>query len=182
MDSLLDNAIRYQMSHEMRQMADAPLVARGKRRGPNVVLARIGLVCVTAICLISGCSGHAPTYSKPGQTPSESTPYPPSATATRGGEMQAPTARGVVDELVKLGFETPNPQDTTAQDCPAAGCDQSIVTDVFRVESFPTTGRAEIYAKDRGLDQDETIVVSFAPPVPQAEQDRYWAQIEKIVG
>jgi hypothetical protein len=138
-------------------------------------------MCVTAVFL-SGCSWHAPTYSNPGQTPSASTSYPLSATATRGGEMQAPTARGVVDELVKLGFEAPHPLDTTAQECPVAGCDQSIVTDIFRVESFPTTGRAESYAMDRGLDQVETIVVSFAPPVPQAEQDRYWDQIEKLVG
>ena len=63
-----------------------------------------------------------------------------------------------------------------------AGCDQSIVTDTLRVKSFPTTGRAEIYAKDRGLDQVETVVVSFAPPIPQAERDRYWAQIQKLVG
>lgn len=148
----------------------------------NVVAARIGLVCLTAVCLISGCSSHEPTYSNPGQTPLASNPSPHSAIATRGGEMQARTARGVVDELARLGFQVPNPQDTTAQECPAAGCDQSIVTDTLRVKSFPTTGRAEIYAKDRGLDQVETVVVSFAPPIPQAERDRYWAQIEKIVG
>lgn len=118
----------------------------------NVVAARIGLVCVTAVCLISGCS------------------------------RQVPTAHDVVDELVKSGFEAPNPQDTTTQECAVAGCDQSIVTDIFRVKSFPTTGRAELYAKDRGLHQVETIVVSFAPPIPLAEQDRYWAEIEKLVG
>ncbi len=158
----------------------AVLTANSNGRGLKVVVARVGLACVTAVCLISGCS-HAPTYSNPGQPPSASTSGPISATATRGGELQAPTARGIVDELAKLGFEVPNPQDTTAQECPAAGCDQSIVTDILRVKSFPTTGRAETYAKDRGLDQVETIVVSFAPPIPQAEQDRYWAQIEKLV-
>ncbi len=65
---------------------------------------------------------------------------------------------------------------------PCAGCDQSIVTDALRVKSFPSTGTAEIYARERGFDQVVTIVVSFAPPVSQHDQDRYWAQIEKLVG
>ena len=141
------------------------------------MLRRFSSLCLTAGVLLMGCSSQpaAPTGS-------ESPGAPPRATApTRGGEMQALTARGIVDELTRMGFAVPNPLDTTAQECPAAGCDQSIVTDTLRVKSFPSTGKAEIYARDRGLDQVETIVVSFAPPVSQAEQDRYWAQIQKLV-
>lgn len=96
--------------------------------------------------------------------------------------MLALTAQGIVDQLTKLGFEAPNPVDTTAQECPAVGCDQSIVTDTLRVKSFPSTGKAEIYARERGFDQVQTVVVSFAPPVSQPDQDRYWAQIEQLVG
>ncbi|CAN5466632.1 hypothetical protein BH09ACT8_BH09ACT8_03400 [soil metagenome] len=95
--------------------------------------------------------------------------------------MLAPSARRIVDQLTKQGFEAPNPVDTTAQECPAAGCDQSIVTDTLRVKSFPSTGRAEIYARERGLDQVATIVVSFAPPVSPSDQERYWAEVQRLV-
>ncbi len=104
-----------------------------------------------------------------------------SAGATRGGELLVPSARGIVDQLAKLGFEAPNPMDTTAQECPVAGCSQSIVTDTLRVKSFTSTGKAESYAKERGLDQVATIVVSFAPPVSPSDQDRYWAEVQRLV-
>lgn len=158
------------------------LAAKFRRPGVNTLLRKVVSVCLTAVCLISGCASNTPAYSGQGQMSAGLSPSSLAATATRGGELQALTARGVVDALTKMGFKAPNPQDTTAQECPAAGCDQSIVTDTLRVKSFPSTGTAEIFAKDRGLYQVETIVVSFAPPVPQAEQDRYWAQIEKLVG
>ena len=95
--------------------------------------------------------------------------------------MQALTARGIVNALTKMGFEASNPIDTTAQECPAAGCDQSMVTDTVSVKSFATTGEAEIYAQERGLDQVETIVVSFAPPVPLPQRIWYWLAIKKFV-
>lgn len=95
--------------------------------------------------------------------------------------MNALTARGVVDALNRTGFTAPNPLDTTAQECPAAGCDQSIVTDTLRVKSFATTARAQSYAGDKGLYQVETIVVAFAPPISKADQGRYWAHIQALV-
>ena len=130
--------------------------------------------------LISGCSNRAPTYPVSGSPP-PSTVSSLAGTSIRGGEMQALTARGVVDALDKAGFLVPHPQDATSYDCATAGCDQSIVTDTVRVKSFPTTGRAEIYAADHGLDQVETIVVAFAPQITQAEHDRYWTQIQKLM-
>jgi hypothetical protein len=99
----------------------------------------------------------------------------------RGGELGALTARGLVDALDKTGFAVPNPLDTTAQECPAAGCDQSIVTDTLRVKSFSTTSRAQTYAGNHALFQVETIVVAFAAPVSQAERDRYRTQIQILV-
>ncbi|BBZ28549.1 hypothetical protein MMAD_28440 [Mycolicibacterium madagascariense] len=91
------------------------------------------------------------------------------------------TARDVVDALDRDGLAVPHPLDTTAQECPAAGCVQSIVTDTLRVKSFPSTAAARTYAQQNGLDQVQTIVVRFAPPVPKADQDRYWAQIQAMV-
>jgi hypothetical protein len=96
--------------------------------------------------------------------------------------MRALTALGVVHRLTGAGLSAPNPLDTTAHDCPAIGCDQSIVTDTLRVKSFPTTAQAERYALPRGLYQVETVVVAFAPPLSEAERARYRAEIQKLVG
>ena len=137
------------------------------------------LVCLTVGCLLSGCSSRPPAY--PGPATSAAGPTSVGATAMRGGELGALTARGLVDALEKTGFAVPNPLDTTAQECPAAGCDQSIVTDTLRVKSFSTTSRAETYAGNHGLFQVETIVVAFAAPVSQADQDRYRKQIQTLV-
>jgi hypothetical protein len=103
-----------------------------------------------------------------------------SALPDRQGELGGLTAKGLVDALNQAGYAAPNPVNATAQDCPAAGCDQSIVTDTVSVKSFTTTGKAEIYAKELGLFQVTTLVVSFAPPVAPAEQDRYRAEILKL--
>lgn len=141
------------------------------------MLRQVVSLCATTGLLLVGCSSHPAVPI--GSAASGAAPH--STESTRAGEMLAPTAREIVEELGSLGFAVLNPLDTTAQECPRAGCDQSIVTDTLRVKSFPTTGKAQIYAADRRLDQVETIVVSFAPPVSQVERDRYWAQIEKLV-
>lgn len=143
----------------------------------KVVSATLALGCL----IVSGCSNGAPSYPSPGSTP-PSIASPNAATAMRGGELAALTARGLVQALDKAGFLVPNPHDTTAYECAAAGCEQSIVTDTLRVKSFATTAKATIYAANHGLDQVETIVVAFAPPVTKTEHDRYWAQIQQLVG
>lgn len=95
--------------------------------------------------------------------------------------MDALSARSLVNALNTAGFAVPNPLDTTRQDCSVDGCEQSIVTDTLRVESFATTAQAEQYAADRGFYQVETIVVSFAPPLPETERVRYRTEIQKLV-
>ena len=139
----------------------------------------IFLACLTVGCLLSGCSNQPPTY--PGPATSAAGPTSADATAMRGGELGALTARGLLDALNKTGFAVRNPLDNTAQECPAAGCNQSIVTDTLRVKSFSTTARAQTYAGDHGLFQVETIVVAFAPPVSQAEQGRYRTQVQILM-
>lgn len=151
--------------------------APGSRMSPS---GRMLTACVVTGWLVSGCSSPLPGYPSPA-TSSAVGPSSLAASATQGGELDALTALGVVNALQRTGFAVPNPVDTTAQECPDAGCDQSIVTDTLRVKSFGTTARAESYAGDHGLHQVETVVVAFAPPVPQAEQDRYWAQIQRLV-
>lgn len=90
-------------------------------------------------------------------------------------------AMTIVQAITKQGLAAPNPRDTTAQDCGEIRCDQSVVTDTVTVRSFGTNGRAEIYARPLGLDQVASVVVSFAPNVPEAEQTRYWAAIQKLL-
>jgi hypothetical protein len=139
----------------------------------------IFVACLTVGCLLSGCSNRPPTY--PGPATSAAGPTSGGATAMRGGELGALTARGLVEALNETGFAVANPLDTTAQECPAAGCNQSIVTDTLRVKSFSTTARAQTYAGNHGLFQVETIVVAFAARVSQAAQDRYRTQIQTLV-
>lgn len=127
---------------------------------------------------VSACSGDSHLAQAPGEARNGSA----AATATRGGELNALTARGVVDALHRAGFAAANPVDTTAQECPDAGCDQSIVTDTLQVKSFSTTGRAQKYAATQGLFQVGTVVVEFAPSVPQSERERYRAQLQRVVG
>jgi hypothetical protein len=95
--------------------------------------------------------------------------------------MRVMTAMGVVDGIIKAGLSAPDPRDATALDCVDAGCDQSVVTDTVSVKSFATTGQAELYAMPRGLRQAATIVVAFRPGIPDAEQLKYWTQIQILV-
>jgi hypothetical protein len=137
------------------------------------------VACLTTALAVGGCASRLPGY--PAPATSSAAPSPLAADATEGGELDALTARGVVDALGRQGFAVPNPLDTTAQECPFAGCDQSIVTDTLRIKSFRTTAAAQTYAERTGLQQVQTIVVKFAPPVPKVEQDRYWAQIRALI-
>ena len=105
---------------------------------------------------------------------------PASAKLNPAELLGAMTARQVVDALPKAGLPAVHPVDGTAAECPDAGCDQSIVTDQFRVLSFASTGAAEKYAADHGARQVETLAVVFSPGVSAADQDRYWAAIVNL--
>ncbi|TPG31885.1 hypothetical protein [Mycolicibacterium hodleri] len=141
---------------------------------------RIFAACLATGCLVSSCASRSPGYPAPASSQVAATSAS-AGTATRGGELGALTARGLVNALNDTGFAAPNPVDTTAQECPAAGCDQSIVTDTLRAKSFLSTAKAQTYAGDQGLYQVGTIVVAFAPPISKAEQARYWAHIQSLV-
>jgi hypothetical protein len=141
-------------------------------------IARSLMALVAGVVFISACSSHAPA-------PTDSAPTPSAAVSgdalpARQGELGGLTAKGLIDALNQAQFPAPNPVNATAQDCPIAGCDQSIVTDTVSVKSFTATGKAEIYAKERGLLQVTTLVVSFAPSMAPAEQDRYGTEIKKL--
>ncbi len=92
-----------------------------------------------------------------------------------------PDASDIVHALQRAGLAVPNALDTTAQECPVAGCDQAVVTDTLRVKSFATAQLAMRYAAARGLDHAGTVVVSFAPPVSAPERARYWQEIQKLI-
>jgi hypothetical protein len=138
---------------------------------------RVPMVLTAAVVLMSACSSHPIA---PANTTSAAA-VPAGALPDRQGEMAELTAKGLVDALNEAGFAAPNPVNATAQDCPAIGCVQSVVTDTLRARSFATTGQAEIYARDHDLFQVTTIVVTFAPPMTPADQDRYQAEIKKLL-
>lgn len=109
-------------------------------------------------------------------------PWPSGADANPASSLSEPlTAAGVVTALERDGEAVPNPIDTTAQECPTAGCDQSIVTDTLRLKSFATFSQAEWYAMNNRLQRFATIVVEFAPPLSQEERDGYLAALDRLV-
>lgn len=71
--------------------------------------------------------------------------------------------------------------DTTAAECKSTPCLQSIVTDTVRIKSFATTAQAQSFAADRHLFQVASIVVTFAPPLTPAEQQRYRSAIPGLL-
>jgi hypothetical protein len=126
---------------------------------------------IMAVGLTACSTGHAPAASPtPAQTAS-------AAPALRSGPLGALTAHGVVQALSQAGLPVSHPVDTTAQDCPSAGCEQSVNTDQFGVKSFATSGQAERYAGTRRLPAVQTVVMDFPSTVPTADQQRYWRQV-----
>jgi hypothetical protein len=95
-------------------------------------------------------------------------------------ENDAIWARAVVTALALRGFLVPNPLDVTDQICPAAGCDQSLVTDTLRVTSFSTPNAATRYAQEHGLRHLHNVVVAFPPVMATNDQDKYWSAIVMI--
>ena len=91
------------------------------------------------------------------------------------------TAEVVVRLLAQHGILVPNPLETTLQECPSAGCQQSFVTDTLRVKSFATERQAARYAKVHGANRERNVVVTFAPPLSRSDRYRYWKAIEKIL-
>lgn len=94
--------------------------------------------------------------------------HQPSTNAATGHEPL--TATGLVAALAGEGIAVPNPIDTTAQECPAAGCVQAVVTDTMRVKSFAAFPQARWYAAMRGLPRFGNIVVEFAPPLTAGQR------------
>jgi hypothetical protein len=136
-----------------------------------------GLVVCAVAC---GCS-QTPSDSTASRTTTPSPTAQSESPATRAGPLGAPTAHGLVEALEHSGLEMQNPVDTTKQECRAIGCRQSVVTDRLRIRSFDETGQAQKYAAEAGASQVETVVVTFAPVVPDAERERYWAEIVRLV-
>jgi hypothetical protein len=134
-----------------------------------------------AVCVIAaGCSPAPPDSAASSATTSPATAQSENP-ATRAGALGALTAHGLVEALEDSGLEMHNPVDTTRQECREIGCLQSVVTDRLRIRSFAETGQAQKYAGEAGARQLETVVVTFAPVVSDAERERYWSEIVKLV-
>lgn len=103
----------------------------------------------------------------------------PTTTAATGDEPL--TAAGLVSALAREGVAVPTPIDTTTQECPAAGCQQAIVTDTMRVKSFAGFSEAAWYAATRGLPRFGNIVVEFAPPLTPEQRESYLEAIGRLL-
>jgi hypothetical protein len=131
-------------------------------------------IAVVVAMLACGCGSAT---SEPAPAPTDT----PTATATAlvspMNDRSRQTAWSVVRALSRAGLVVTNPLDTTAHECPAAGCLQSVVTDQLRVKSFASSAAAMRFASARGLHHVGTVVVAFAPPLSPADRSRYWAAI-----
>ncbi|AFM15520.1 hypothetical protein Mycch_0702 [Mycolicibacterium chubuense NBB4] len=125
-------------------------------------------VLALLLCCVS-CSSGAPS-----QQGATTTTAPPEAVETT-------LASAVVANLQKGDGVDLHPTDTTAADCPDAGCAQSVTTDSFRIMSFSTTGRAQRYAGTHDSRQIEALVVTFSPNVSAQQRDALWAKITRMV-
>jgi hypothetical protein len=101
----------------------------------------------------------------------------PREMATSNQPSQGTSAAAVVTALGRLGAAPPRPVDTTAQECPSAGCTQAVVTDWFRIKSFATDAAAQEYAAPPQQKRAGNIVVAFSPRLPTDERQRYWSAI-----
>ena len=131
---------------------------------------------VIAMLFVSGCAGADRAQNAPAAFAA-----PSSAGASPGVRpLGQDSARAVVAALALRGFFVPNLLDITDQICPAAGCNQSVVSDTMRVTSFSSPSTATHYAQERGLRHWHNIVVAFPPVMSASEQDRYWSAIVEI--
>jgi hypothetical protein len=144
--------------------------ARRRRRGARAV--HLALLAAVA----AGCAGAGATTDE-ATTPRADGPL----TRTPSLADRTPSAAAVVQAMANAGIPVPRPVDTTALECPRAGCEQSIVTDTLRVKSFATPQKAVRYAEAQRLWSDGNIVVAFAPPLNEAAREHYWADIEAIL-
>ncbi len=117
--------------------------------------------------LAAGCLGCSSTPASTQQSRA-----PESITA-----ISSLSADEIVRQLQDEGLDVVRPFEATDTVCPQAGCTQAVVTDRFRILTFPTTGQAQLYAAPRSMRQVATIAVGFAPVVPDDERDRYWSAI-----
>lgn len=161
--------------HMKRNRASHVLgIARSK--GPLVANRTAWTVLALSAFVVSACSSHrVPDPTEPAQLPARDA----SSDALGVAQQQAKPilAMVAVQELVRRGLFLPKPLDTTAHDCPAVGCSQSVVTDTLRILSFGTMQQAGNYASPRGLFWSQNLVVAFAPAVPAAERFRYMLAI-----
>ncbi|MCV7221851.1 hypothetical protein [Mycolicibacterium elephantis] len=133
------------------------------------------------VLALGACAEPAPPTGTPTTTSSADSSQPLGASTS--GQAPAPvlTVDEVLRALNRAGLPAPNPVDTTAQECGAAQCEQSVVTDTLRVKSFASPAQAAQYAVPRRIKHVGTVTVSFPPHLPPAEQQRYWSVISALV-
>lgn len=155
--------------------------SRGLARPASPCRPAGAIAIVLIVASTGGCGDWREGVPARGATTSVGQSSQLGASVTKGGHREQ-TAWDVVRGLEHAGFAVPNPLETTAQECPAVGCAQSVVTDTLRVESFETPSQAMRYGSARDLHQVGTIVVSFGPPLSSADRRRYWTEILRLAG
>ncbi|MEO6879606.1 MAG: hypothetical protein ABI181_01490 [Mycobacteriaceae bacterium] len=132
-------------------------------------MSRLPSARASVAALVIGLSALTACSARPSAGESSA---PPSTTPG----PQAITAESVVAAFAKQGLDTSGASDTTRADCGAdVGCTQAVTTKDVVVRSFPTSGRAEIYANPLNLFQRFTLTLTFTPSVSPSQRQAYQA-------
>lgn len=164
--------------HIMQKRRHAVLATLGRSMTTQRML--ICSACMMLMALAAACGGSPSPASATGTPLSSRSADAMANPAVGGGGRSNVSAWDVVRALSHAGLRADNALDTTAQECPGAGCDQAVVTDELRVKSFDGPSRAHSYASARGLEWVGSIVVAFAPPMPPPEREAYWREIVEL--
>lgn len=148
---------------------DAVIRGRAVAIGPVHGRAVAGAL-VIGLGLLTGCSAR----------PSAGESNAPPATTVGPQEV---TAESVVAAFARNGLDTSGASNTTKADCGTeVGCTQAFTTRDVVVRSFPTSGRAEIYANPLNLFQRFTLTLTFDPSVTPAQRKAYQAAAARAAG
>ena len=130
---------------------------------------RVAAAVLAVGVLLAGCSART-AAGESGAAPTN-TVGPPRATAQQ-----------VVDAFTAAGLDTTQARDTTAADCPSSGCIQAITTTEVVVRTFPTSGRAQIYANSVGIFHVVATSLTFTDGTSKALQQKYETAAKKVAG
>ncbi|MCG7610483.1 MULTISPECIES: hypothetical protein [Mycobacterium] len=123
------------------------------------------LTAAVGVSVVAGCGGVTVPAANSAR------PHPASGF---GQSMNTLTAQQLVNAITDAGLPVPGSHDVSGLRCPQVGCLDDIESDTISVMTFPSTGRAELYAGSiPDMFQIANVVVRFDASVPPGNRRSY---------